>query len=160
MNLLITFIILNVANVIIQTIKSIATVKCGKTIAALANAVAYGLYTFVVIYMTIDGINIWVKAGIIALANFIGVYVVKVIEQKLEKEKLWKIELAIPIASHDAQDIHHILELREIPNNWTTLGSWNIFNCYCMTKHQTKICQSIAKDLHGKISAYQAAPLA
>lgn len=159
MNLLILFIVLNIANVILQTAKSICTVKCGKLVAAIANAIAYGLYTVVIVY-TICNLPLWEKILVVAIANFIGVYVVKMIEQKLEKEKLWKVELAVPAASHDAQDIHHILELREIPNNWTTLGSWNIFNCYCMTKHQTEICQSIAKDLHGKISAYQAAPLA
>lgn len=159
MNLLLLFILLNVANVVLQTAKSICTVKCGKTVAALANAIAYGLYTVVIVYTVCD-LSLWLKIIVVALANFVGVYVVKAVEQKLEKEKLWKIELAIPIANHDAQDIHHTLELREIPNNWITLGSWNIFNCYCMTKHQTEICQSIAKDLHGKISAYQAAPLA
>lgn len=159
MNLLILFIVLNIANVILQTAKSICTVKCGKLVAAIANAVAYGLYTVVIVY-TVCNLPLWEKILVVAVANFIGVYVVKMIEQKLEKEKLWKIELAIPVANHEAQDIHHTLELREIPNNWTTLGSWNIFNCYCMTKHQTEICQSIAKDLHGKISAYQAAPLA
>lgn len=159
MNLLILFIVLNIANVILQTAKSICTVKCGKLIAAIANAIAYGLYTVVIVY-TVCNLPLWEKILVVAVANFIGVYVVKMVEQKLEKEKLWKIELAIPIANHDAQDIHHTLELREIPNNWITLGSWNIFNCYCMTKHQTEICQSIAKDLHGKISAYQAAPLA
>lgn len=159
MNLLLLFILLNVANVVLQTAKSICTVKCGKTVAALANAIAYGLYTVVIVYTVCD-LSLWLKIIVVALANFVGVYVVKAIEQKMEKEKLWKIEMAIPIANHDAQDIHHTLELREIPNNWITLGSWNIFNCYCMTKHQTEICQSIAKDLHGKISAYQAAPLA
>ena len=159
MNLLLLFILLNVANVVLQTAKSICTVKCGKTVAALTNAITYGLYTVVIVYTVCD-LSLWLKIIVVALANFVGVYVVKAVEQKMEKEKLWKIEMAIPIANHDAQDIHHTLELREIPNNWITLGSWNIFNCYCMTKHQTEICQSIAKDLHGKISAYQAAPLA
>ena len=42
MNLLILFVILNIANVIIQTIKSICTIKCGKTAAALVNSL--GLY--------------------------------------------------------------------------------------------------------------------
>ena len=41
--LLIIFIVLNIVNVIIQTVKSIATIKCGKTAAAFVNAVAYGL---------------------------------------------------------------------------------------------------------------------
>ena len=49
--LLLVFIGLNIANVIIQTVKSIATVKCGKGVAAIVNAVAYGLYTVVTVYL-------------------------------------------------------------------------------------------------------------
>ena len=79
MKLLILFIVLNVANVIIQTVKSIATIKCGKTVAALVNAVAYGLYTVVVVYTVCD-LNLWVKVLVVAVANLIGVYVVKWIE--------------------------------------------------------------------------------
>ena len=52
--LLILFIALNIVNVIIQTVKSLATVKCGKTVAAIVNAVAYGLYTVVVVYTVCD----------------------------------------------------------------------------------------------------------
>ena len=52
--LLLVFILLNIANVIIQTIKSIATVKCGKGVAAVVNAVAFGLYTIVTVYMTVS----------------------------------------------------------------------------------------------------------
>ena len=46
MEMLIIFIVLTILNVVIQTIKSIATIKCGKWAAALVNAVAYGLYTY------------------------------------------------------------------------------------------------------------------
>lgn len=46
MKLLILFIVMNVLNVVIQTVKSIATIKCGKTVAAIVNAFAYGLYTY------------------------------------------------------------------------------------------------------------------
>ena len=93
--LLLTFIILNILNVIIQTVKSIATVKCGKTAAAIINAVAYGLYTVVTVYMMCE-LDLWLKALIVALANLIGVYVVKFLEEKARKEKLWRVEATIP----------------------------------------------------------------
>ena len=44
-NLLLVFIFANIVNVIIQTIKSLCTIKCGKGMAALVNALAYGFYT-------------------------------------------------------------------------------------------------------------------
>ena len=51
MKLLIIFIVLNIVNVIVQTFKSLATVKCGKTVASVVNAVAFGIYTVVLVYM-------------------------------------------------------------------------------------------------------------
>ena len=66
-----TFVGLNIINVIIQTVKSICTVKCGKGVAALVNALAYGLYTIVTIYMLCD-LDLWVKAGVVALCNLIA----------------------------------------------------------------------------------------
>ena len=81
MKLLFIFIILNVFNVIIQTIKSIVTIKCGKSVAAVVNAVAYGLYTVVTVYMLCE-LSLWVKALVVALCNLVGVYVVKLIEEK------------------------------------------------------------------------------
>ena len=85
MKLLIIFVVLNVLNVIIQTVKSICTIKCGKVSAALINAVAFGLYTIVLVYMNCD-LNLFTKAGIVALCNLIGVYVVKLIEEKMRKD--------------------------------------------------------------------------
>ena len=79
--LLLVFIVLNIANVIIQTVKSIATVKCGKVSAAVINAVAYGLYTIVTVYLMCE-LDLYLKAGIVALCNLVGVYVVKLIEEK------------------------------------------------------------------------------
>ena len=73
--LLLTFILLNIANVIIQTVKSIATLKCGKGVAAIVNAVAFGLYTIVTVYLMCD-LDLYLKAGIVALCNLVGVYVV------------------------------------------------------------------------------------
>ena len=45
MNLLILFIVLNAVNVVFQTARSLATVKAGPLVAAIVNAITYGLYT-------------------------------------------------------------------------------------------------------------------
>ena len=92
--LLLIFIGLNIANVIIQTIKSIATVKCGKGVAALVNAVAYGLYTIVTVYLMCE-LSLGLKALVVALCNLIGVYLVKWAEEKARKDKLWKVEATV-----------------------------------------------------------------
>ena len=51
---MVSFAIFNVINVSIQTIKSIVTIKCNKWVAAIVNAVAYGLYTYMVVLTTSD----------------------------------------------------------------------------------------------------------
>lgn len=141
-NLLWLFVGLNVVNVIIQTVKSIATVKCGKSVAALVNALAYGLYTFVVIYMTIDGLNIWVKAGIIAFCNLVGVWVVKFIEEKSRKDKLWKVEATV--YEPYTESLHYELNKMEVPHNFIeNVGKYSVFNIYCATQKESAIVKNL-----------------
>jgi uncharacterized protein YebE (UPF0316 family) len=134
-SLLITFVALNIVNVIIQTVKSIATVKCGKTVAAIVNAIAYGLYTVVVVYTVCD-LPLWFKVVVVGVANLIGVYVVKFCEEKAQKEKLWKIEATIDWDIDD--NVKRGLTDWGIPYNYIELGSrWTIFNVYCSSKEQS-----------------------
>lgn len=156
MKLLWLFIILNIVNVVLQTIKSIATIKCGKAVAALINAIAYGLYTVVVVYTVCD-LDLWVKVAVVALANFIGVYVVKLIEEKARKDKLWKVEMACPIVHYD--DLSCLLTEYNIPHNLVMADKWVIFNCYCATQKDTSIVVDLGKKRECKFSAYESKTL-
>lgn len=130
---LLVFVLLNVANVIIQTIKSIATIKCGAWAAAVINAVAYGLYTIVVVYMTADGLGLLWKAIIIGIANLVGVYVVKLVEQKKRKDKLWKVEATV-LRGHTTA-LHCALVDAELSHNYLeNVGKFTLFNVYCETQ--------------------------
>ena len=146
--LLITFIILNIFNVIIQTVKSIATVKCGKTAAAIINAVAYGLYTIVTVYMLCE-LDLWVKALIVAVCNLIGVYIVKLIEEKSRKDKLWKVEATIK--AKNRRKILTYLINSEIPYNYYLLQTGDIIvNCYCYSQKQSQIVREILNECDAK----------
>ena len=114
--LLFTFIGLNIANVIIQTVKSIATLKCGKGVAAIVNAVAFGLYTVVTVYTMCD-LSLGLKALVVAVCNLIGVYVVKWGEEKARKERLWKVE-----ATFDKQYLEDIHNTVTIPHSYIDIG--------------------------------------
>ena len=134
--LLLIFIGLNIANVIIQTVKSIATVKCGKGVAAIVNAVAYGLYTIVTVYLLCELPLFW-KAGIVALCNLVGVYVVKWCEEKARTDKLWKIEATV--FEPYTKSLHLDLTAEEIPCNYIPkIGKWSVFNIYCDTQEKSK----------------------
>jgi hypothetical protein len=129
MKLLILFIVLNIFNVILQTVKSIITIKCGKMASAIINAVAYGLYTIVTIYLMCE-LPLWWKAGIVAGCNFVGVYVVKLIEEKARKDKLWKVEATVPASMVDP--LHYALKDCDIAHNYIKgVGQYTIFNIYC-----------------------------
>lgn len=94
------FTILTILNVIIQTIKSLCTVKCSTRVSACVNALAYGLYTFVIFYTTADGMSLWLKAAITAIANLIGVVVAnKLFDKIFTREIRWKVEVSIPYAT-------------------------------------------------------------
>ena len=156
MKLLILFVVMNIVNVVIQTVKSIATIKCGKVAAAIVNAVAYGLYTYIVV-LTMCDLPLLAKCLIVAGANFIGVYVVKFFEEKARKDKLWKLELACPIVHYD--DLHSLLKEHNIPHNYVEAGRWVIFNCYCATQEDTRIVTDLGKKRECKFSAYESKTL-
>ena len=132
MKLLVLFVVMNIVNVVIQTIKSIATIKCGKTAAAIVNAVAYGLYTYIVV-LTMCDLPLLAKCLIVAGANFVGVYVVKLFEEKARKDKIWKIECSVPVER--VQIVKNWLKARNLPFNYIeNVGNYTIFNIYCYTQ--------------------------
>ena len=147
-NLFLTFVVLNTFNVIIQTVKSICTVKCGKGIAAIVNTVAYGLYTIVTVYMLCD-LDLWLKAGVVAICNLIGVYVVKLIEEKSRKDKLWKVEMTVK--NYNTEKLSNTLKELDIPFNYIEgVGKYTIFNVYCATQKQSATVRKIGEECKAK----------
>ena len=143
MKLLIIFIVLNIANVIIQTVKSIATVKCGKAVAAIVNAVAYGLYTIVTVYLMCE-LDLYLKAGIVALCNLVGVYVVKLIEEKARKDKLWKVEMTVP--KKHFEEVCAALRIAKVPYNYVDIEKYVLVNCYCATQQDSANIKDFMKN--------------
>ena len=145
MKLLVLFVVMNIVNVVIQTIKSIATIKCGRWGAAIVNAVAYGLYTYVVV-LTMCDLPLLAKCLIVAGANFVGVYVVKWFEEKARKDKLWKVEATV--LRGYTQELHQCLTEYDIPHNYLeNVGPYTLFNVYCATQEQSRFAK-MALDGH------------
>lgn len=145
MNAIILFIICTAVNVILSTIKSLATVNGGKFAAAFWNAVTYGFYTYVVILTTIDGISTVEKMLITFACNFVGVYIVKLFEEKARKDKLWKVEATIPNQGIFAENDDCLIELRNanIPMNYIDINKYILINCYCATQAESKAVKEI-----------------
>lgn len=145
----IQFIIFNVLNVVIQTIKSIATIKCGKTVAAVVNAVAYGLYTYIVVLMTDGTISLSFRICAVAVANLLGVFIVKYFEEKGRKDRLWKVEATV--YEPYTKSLHKDLKQRNISHNYIEgVGKYVVFNIYCETQKQSQIAKVLLEQNKAK----------
>jgi hypothetical protein len=129
-----------------QTVKSVVTIKCGKTSSAIVNAVADGFYTWMVV-LTVCDLDLWAKILITAITNFVGVWVVKYIEEKARKDKLWKVEATVP---HEWTDAVHF-DLKGVPHNYIErVGKYTLFNFYCSTQAESAKVRDILNQYEAK----------
>lgn len=152
MKLFIIFLVLQIVNVILQTIKSIATVKCGKILASIVNAVTFGFYTVVIVYMNCD-LTLWQKVFATALTNFIGVWIVKYIEEKIRKDKLWLIQATFDVS--DEWKINAHCNVKNITYSSIALrdGKHIAYNFYCATQSESLTAKNIIQLFNGKYFA-------
>lgn len=152
MNLaLLIFIGCTFANVIISTIKSVMTIKGGKINAAIWNALGYGLYSYIVIITATAPITTLEKVLITVGCNLIGVYGVKLVEEKMRKDRMWKIEMTIK--TDFSENLHDSLTAKGIPNHYIVAGRHTVFNCYCDSKQMTEVALDCGKEFGAKTFA-------
>ena len=68
---------------------------------------------------------------ITAVANFVCVWIIKFIEEKAKKDKLWKVE--VTLRPHHALTVANLLNEMNIPFNWVDIKKYHLFNIYCAT---------------------------
>ena len=145
--LLILFVCLSITNVIISTIKSLCTIKCGKGVAAIINAIAYGFNVVMTVYMVSD-LPLGVKALAVGLCNLIGVYLVKWVEEKLRKDKLWKVEATI--LREDFEDLKTKSKELDLTYNFIDIDKYFLINYYCATQKDSAKVKDLLKNYHVK----------
>lgn len=153
LELLILFIILTILNVISGAVKSIVTIKGGKLSAAIINAVAYAINTLAVFYTADEELDLLPKILIVAITNFVGVYVVKLVEEKKTKDKLWKIECTV--ASQLSEVIEVLLTENKIPHKSVEgiddgVNKCTVFSIYAKTREQSKKVKELLKNYEVK----------
>ena len=141
------FFIVSLVNVILSSTKSICTVRYGRGINVLANVVAYSFYVVVVKQTASLPLEITVIAT--AAANAIGVWFSYVVLDRIQKDRLWKVEVVIP--KQYTELLHD--ELKEIPHNYIDIGPKVLFNFYCSTKAETSVVTKHCKAYDGKFFA-------
>lgn len=136
MQLLTIFIVLSILNVVLNTIKAIVTVNGGKQAAAIINAITFYVYTYVIIFTNCE-LSMHLKAIITGVINYIGVYIVKLIEEKSRKDKLWKIEATLE-KCFNWEAVPKGLKDEGISCNYIDIGKYIILNCYCETQKDSQ----------------------
>jgi uncharacterized protein YebE (UPF0316 family) len=153
LELLILFIVLTILNVISGAVKSIVTIKGSKLSAATVNAVSYAINTLAVFYTADEELSLLPKIIIVAITNFIGVYIVKFVEEKKTKDRLWKIECTV--TSQLSETIEKLLTDNKIPHKRVVgidcgTEQCTIFSIYTKTKEQSKKVKELLKNYRVK----------
>lgn len=151
MNPILIFTLATIVNVSVSTIRSICTIKCGKWLSALTNAICYGFYPLIVMLTAKDTVDIITNMCITAVANFICVWIIKYVEEKARKDKLWRIDLTVP--AEETAFIHR--KLQSIPHNYIECGPKTVFNCYCATQKESAEVKTLALAIGGQYSAFE-----
>ena len=139
MNTIILFLVLQLVNVILSTLKSLLTIKGNKWHAVIANGIYFGYYTFIikaigdtesfeVFGIMLDGTI--TMAVITVLTNFIGVYFSLTLLEKLRKDKLWLLK--VTIKSEEAEGfikelVNSKMSFIVLSSNWVKIKPIDIY---------------------------------
>ena len=86
---------------------------------------------------------------VLAVANLVGVYVVKFFEEKSRKDKLWKVEATVPYDEYETVDFN--LTNLYLPHNYILLGEkYAIFNIYCATQKDSEFAKKVLDKFNAK----------
>lgn len=141
------FLIISIINVILSSAKSICTVRYGRGINILMNVISYSFYVIVVKQTATLPLLATVIAT--AIANAIGVWLSYAILDYLQRDRLWKVEIVVPV--HFIDDLRKDLDW--IPYNYIEMGPKALFNVYCGTKADTAEVLKYSKKYKGKVFA-------
>jgi hypothetical protein len=122
-------------------------VRYGRGINVITNVISYSFYVIVVKQLADLPLSITVIST--AAANALGVWLSYVILDKVQKDKLWKVEVVVPRCFTEA--LHY--ELKGVPHNYVELGPKTLFNFYCETREDTSRVIKHCKEYKGKFFA-------
>lgn len=149
---IIIFSIAQFINVILNTVKTIVMYKQDKLSSSLINAICYGFYTVIVVFMAGE-MDLWLKIILTALTNFVGVWVSMVIIEKVNKkyhkDKLWVITATAKpdtIAETEQDLIESKVKYNFMVTTLNGFKSCGVFNIYAYTQEDsTKVKAIIEK---------------
>lgn len=151
MNAIIFFALMTIINVTLSTIRSLCTIKGGKWLSAITNAVCYGFYPLIVMLTAKGTVTILVNMIITAVVNFVCVWLIKLVEEKARKDKLWLVKCTIP--NEMVEEMYEALEMSDIPYTDIPVRDYIVFDTYCTTQEETQMIKEFCTAAGGKMFA-------
>lgn len=144
------FLFFSLLNVILQTAKSILTVKGGRLTAMIMNTISYGFYTVVIKQLTT--FDMLTSVIITMLANFVGVYLSILILDKFKKDNIWKISATVK-NKYELFTIEQKLKKNKIAYHVIDLKNGkSLFEIYTYTQQESDFSKNTLKEIDAKFS--------
>ncbi len=146
--IILAFFVAQLFNVVLSTLKSVITIKGGKGLAAVSNAVAYGFNTFVI--KVIADVDMWVAIIISIVCNLVGVYFALWLTEKLRKDQLWKI--TVTVASENYEDLISGLKQNDISfiTYQTSWDKYKVLDVFSKAKSESKVIKQLFSKFNAK----------
>ena len=84
-----------------------------------------------------------------ALTNIIGVWVAKVLLNKMRKDKLWRF--TISVRYDDMGDFAKELNATNLPFGWSMRGKWVTYDVYAETQNESLIIKELCRKYDAKV---------
>lgn len=140
--IVLAFCVCQLINVILSTLKSVITIKGGKGLAAVSNAVAYGFNTIVI--KVIADVDMWIAVTVAIICNLVGVYFALWLTEKMRKDQLWKITVTVPAENYDALiDNLKEYDISYISYETYSSGKYKVLDVFSKHKKESKIIRNL-----------------
>ncbi len=146
--IIIIFFLAQLTNVVLSTLKSVITIKGGKGLAAIVNAIAYGFNTIVI--KVIADVDMWVAIAVAVVCNLTGVYFALWLTEKLRKDQLWKITVTVPTDNYNL--LIENLKQNDISfiSYETTWDKYKVLDVFSKHKSESKIIKNLFNQFDAK----------
>lgn len=151
------FVILNFINVLINTARSLTTVKGGKWIASVMNALCYGYYTVIIVITATYEMPLALKIIAVAIVNFIGVFAIKLGEEKITKEKMWIFNATAKVTNEKLENVVSLLKNANVKLVYTTVVKDELYTLqiFSNTQKESEMIKSILDNYSIKYCAIE-----
>ena len=150
------FVVLNFINVLINTARSLTTVKGGKWIASLMNSICYGYYTIIIVITALYEIPVPLKVVAVALVNYIGVWCIKFGEEKITKDRLWIYNATAKVCDSELLKVVDLLNNADIKLVYSKVAD-NLYTLqiFSNTQKESEMIKSILNNYNIKYCAIE-----